>query len=119
MFARRQRLNPVLHALVSVLALSLALPQVPIAAHATRHGCSGTPATQAAAVMTAAGQVDDGCTHAAGCGPTLCCTGASPVLSPSSLLQTVSTALTSATPAASTRVPRLFLGGPPTPPPNS
>jgi len=118
MFARRQRLNPVLYALVSVLALSLALPHVLIAAHATQHACSGTPATQAA-VMTAASQGDDGCTHAAGCGPTLCCTGASPVLSPSPLLQALSTALTSATPAASTRVPRLFLGGPPTPPPNS
>jgi hypothetical protein len=119
MIAGRQRLTPSQRALASFLALSLALSQFPASVSAAGHDCTGTPQTSTAAVITAAGPAGAGCTHSVGCGPTVCCTGVTPALFQAGFLETVSTGLTSAPPASNTRVPRLFLGGPPTPPPNS
>jgi hypothetical protein len=119
MIRGRQRLKPIQRALASLLAVSLALSVTPVSAPASGHDCAGSPGTTTGAVITAAGQASSGCTHALGCGPTVCCTGASPALSQPGVLQTITAGLTSAISAANARVPRLLLGGPPTPPPNS
>ena len=115
----RHRLKTGQRALAGVLALSLALSQVPLSVSAAGHDCAGMPQTSTPAVITAAGLGGAGCTHTLGCGPTLCCTGVTPALLQAGVLHTGSAGLTSATPASNTRVPRLLLGGPPTPPPNS
>jgi len=105
-------------ALAGFLTLSFALSQIPVSVSAV-HACSGTPAANTTLVLTAAGQTTPGCTSAGGCGPTLCCTGVSPALSQAQVAQTNPLGSVSVNLASPRRVPRLLLGGPPTPPPNS
>lgn len=117
--AARRRVTATHRALASFLALSLAFSQFRVSARATGHHCAGTRATTTAAVITAATQAGAGCTHTVGCGPTVCCTAVLPALLQAGVVQTDWAGLASLIPAANTRVPRLLLGGPPTPPPNS
>lgn len=118
MLAGRQRRTSFHKALASILAVSLVLPLFPVSVRASAHDCAGMPGTTAAAVITATGN-SGACADAVRCGPTLCCTGPTPVLIQSAVLQPVSVGVISISLASGTQVPRLFLGGPPTPPPNS
>ena len=118
MIAERQRPTPCHKALASFLAVSLVLSLFPVSVRASGHDCASMPGTTTAVVITATGNAGT-CADAVGCGPTVCCTGVTPVVIQSAALQAVSIDLTSTTPASNTRVPRLLLGGPPTPPPNN